>query len=119
MGERIKERMARLMLEYELEQDKARPKSESGCAESGSAIRKPETAGQENPGAAAADERRRARTHRLVQIGAITDQYLGTRDMTPEQVMMLMTEITRQPELKEVVAKLVAEIGKQPAEKTR
>lgn len=119
MGERIKERMARLMLEYELEQDKARPKSESGCAESEPKLRQPEIAGQENPGAAAADERRRARTHRLVQIGAITDQYLGTRDMTPEQVMMLITEITRQPEVKEIVAKLVAEIGKQPAEKTR
>lgn len=42
------------------------------------------------------EARRRARTHRLVQIGAICDQYLGTRDMHPQQVQKLLNEIAQQ-----------------------
>ncbi|MEG1875887.1 MAG: hypothetical protein RR185_10020, partial [Angelakisella sp.] len=49
----------------------------------------------------AALEVRKARTRRLIQVGAVTDQYLGTNSLSPEEVGLLLQALVQMPEVKE------------------
>ena len=52
---------------------------------------------------ASPDELRRARTHRLIQVGAICDQYLGTRGMTPDEVMIRLSHISKMESVQAII----------------
>ena len=105
MGERIKDRMNRLYQAYQRElQETAAPTATTSTAVSDSVTASRAPVSREDIDASASpDELRRARTHRLIQVGAICDQYLGTRGMTPEQVMSLLSQISTLDKVKEVI----------------
>ena len=44
---------------------------------------------------ATGEDARKARTRRLIQIGAITDQYLGTSGLAPESVAELLCKLSK------------------------
>ncbi len=106
MGERIKDRMNRLYKEYlEQQQAAAMPTTPTAfSAAPATAVAPKASANRENIDApASADELRRARTHRLVQVGAICDQYMGTRDLTPDQVITLLSRISKLENVQEII----------------
>ena len=103
MGERILERMNRLYKEYQAQQ-KNTAAPQSAVATSTVTISPKSSPSHENIDApASSDELRRARTHRLIQVGAICDQYMGTREMTPDQVITLLSRISKLDSVKEVI----------------
>jgi chromosome segregation ATPase len=58
---------------------------------------------------------RKARTHRLIQIGALTDKYLNTGELTPERFEVLLAAIVKI----KAVKKLLPEVpfAETPAER--
>lgn len=46
---------------------------------------------------------RKARTRRLIQIGAIADQYLNTIGLEPEAAEKLMRELVELPQVKAII----------------
>ena len=105
MGERIKDRMNRLYAEYQQERQAATsPPSTAPASESEGAPAPRTQVSRENIDAPASpDELRKARTRRLIQTGALCDQYLGTCEMTPEQVMALLGRISKLEGVKEIL----------------
>lgn len=63
------------------------------------------TAKQTQAAADAAGEQRRARTHRLVQIGALADRYLGTARLTPPAFETLLAELAALPEVQALLGR--------------
>lgn len=101
MGERIKDRMNRLYREY---QQKAVATSAPTENASTTALTPVTPISRENIDAPASpDELRRARTHRLIQVGAICDQYMGTRDLTPDEVITLLSRISKLESVQEII----------------
>ncbi|MGE4549657.1 MAG: hypothetical protein AB7C89_08935 [Intestinibacillus sp.] len=98
MGERILDRMNRLYREYQQEQ--------SAAASAQPVIKvspKAPISRESIDAPASPDELRRARTHRLIQVGAICDQYMGTRDLTPDQVITLLSRISKLDSVREMI----------------
>lgn len=106
MGERIKDKMHRLYREYQREpQETAAPTATTSASASDSVTVSRAPVSRENIDASASpDELRRARTHRLIQVGAICDQYLGTRGMTPEQVITYLSHISMLESVQEIIS---------------
>lgn len=92
MGERISERMKRLAAEN------------SKSAAATAAVMSPTQNDEAQIIASGNDAERRARTRRLIQVGAICDQYLGTKNMQPQEVMELLAEISRLDEVQGVIS---------------
>jgi hypothetical protein len=105
VGERIKDRMYRLYREYQEEQQaQAAPASTASASEAEGDNGPRATGFRENiDSPASPDELRRARTHRLIQVGAICDQYMGTRDLTPDQVITLLSRISKLENVQEII----------------
>ena len=102
MGERIKDRMNRLYREYQQQRTAGAPASMVDAPVVTLTTRAPIS--RENIDTpASSDELRRARTHRLIQVGAICDQYMGTRDMTPDQVITLLSRISKLEGVQEII----------------
>lgn len=103
MGERILDRMNRLYKEYQAEK-RIMVEPQSVVATSAVTILPKSPPSRENIDAPASpDELRRARTHRLIQVGAICDQYMGTRDMTPDQVITLLSRLSKLDNVQEII----------------
>ncbi len=101
MGERIKDRMNRLYREYQQQKADAPAPTKDALVVTHTP-RAPVS--RENIDAPASpDELRRARTHRLIQVGAICDQYMGTRDLTPDEVMTLLSRISKLDNVQEII----------------
>lgn len=49
------------------------------------------------------NDERKARTHRLIQVGAITDQYLETAGRSPEDIEILMQDLIQCPEVQQLL----------------
>lgn len=49
------------------------------------------------------DTARKIRTHRLIQLGAIADQYLDTVGLPPEAVEDLLRELVELPQVREII----------------
>lgn len=92
MGERIAERMKRLAAES------------SRSAAAPAAVMPPKQNDEARIATSENDAERRARTHRLVQIGAICDRYLGTKGLPPGEVLELLAEISRLDEVQRVIS---------------
>lgn len=102
MGERIKDRMNRLYREYQ--QQRAAAISAPTVSAPVVTLTPRAPVSRENIDAPASpDELRRARTHRLIQVGAICDQYMGTRDLTPDQVITLLSRISKLDSVQEII----------------
>ena len=67
---------------------------------------KPEQSTAQN--VATGEDARKARTRRLIQVGAITDQYLGTSGLAPEVVAELLCMLSQLPEVRNMVSDLSA-----------
>lgn len=52
------------------------------------------------------EDARKVRTRRLIQVGAITDQYLETSGLAPEAVAELLCKLSQLPEVKNMISKL-------------
>ena len=52
---------------------------------------------------ASSEELRKARAHRLIGAGAICERYLGAREMTAEQVSVLLGHISKLEGVKELL----------------
>lgn len=98
MGERILDRMNRLYKEYQQGQQAAVPIQPTVTV-----VPRATTSNEIIDAPASPDELRRARTHRLIQVGAICDQYMGTRDMTPDQVITLLSRISKLDNVQEII----------------
>ena len=85
MGERILDRMNRLYKEYQTEQHQKAAIQETMAQPTVTVVPRAPLSSENIDAPANPDELRRARAHRLIQVGAICDQYMGTRDMTPDQ----------------------------------
>lgn len=92
MGERIADRMKRLAAESKV--------SSSASAAAADPKQNTDPPSEAKPIVSGNDAERRARTHRLIEVGAICDQYLGTKDMSPQEVMELLARISRVDEVK-------------------
>ena len=55
---------------------------------------------------ATGEDARKARTRRLIQVGAITDQYLETSGLAPEDVAELLCKLSQLPEVRNMISKL-------------
>lgn len=103
MGERILDRMNRLYKEYQQEQHAAVTPQPAAVPPTVTVLPKASSNHENIDSTSSPDELRRARTHRLIEVGAICDQYMGTRDMAPEQVMNLLNRISKLDNVKEVI----------------
>ena len=97
MGERIADRMKRLTAESK----------EFSLAPAAATAPKQniEPQPEANPIVSGSDAEHRARTHRLIEVGAICDQYLGTEGMSPQEIMDLLAMISKIEEVKSVIDK--------------
>ena len=95
MGERIADRMKRLAAE-----SKASSPASAASADPKQNI---ELQPEAKPIASGSDAERRARTHRLIEVGAICDQYLGTKGMSPQEVIELLARISRVEEVRTLI----------------
>ena len=95
MGERIADRMKRLASESKA--------SSSTPADAAAPKQNIEPQPEAKPIISGSDAERRARTHRLIEVGAICDQYLGTKGMSPQEVMELLARISRVDEVKSLI----------------
>lgn len=103
MGERILDRMNRLYKEYQAEK-RIMVEPQSAVATSAVTILPKSSPNRENiESLASPDELRRARTHRLIQVGAICDQYMGTSGMTPDKVITLLSRISELDDVKSLI----------------
>lgn len=102
MGERILDRMNRLYKEYQQGQQAPTPTPTIATQPTVAVVPTAPISNENIDAPASPDELRRARTHRLIQVGAICDQYLGTRDMTPDQVITLLSQISKLESVKEI-----------------
>ena len=59
----------------------------------------------ESPTLQSSENLRMARTHRLIQVGAIADQYLETVGYSPQDVELLLQELVQLPEVKYIISK--------------
>ncbi|HWP50130.1 MAG TPA: hypothetical protein VN626_00400 [Clostridia bacterium] len=103
MGERILDRMNRLYKEYQREQQAAAMMPATVTRPTVAVVPRAPTSNEIIDAPASPDELRRARTHRLVQMGAICDQYMGTRDMTPDEVITLLSRINKLENVQEII----------------
>lgn len=55
---------------------------------------------------ATGEEARKTRTRRLIQVGAITDQYLETSGLAPEAVAELLCKLSQLPEVRNIISNL-------------
>ena len=55
---------------------------------------------------ATGEDARKARTRRLIQVGAITDQYLETSGLAPEDVAELLCKLSQLPEVRNMICNL-------------
>ena len=97
MGERIADRMKRLAAESKV--------SSSAPTAADASKRNIESQSEVKPTVSESDAERRARTHRLIEVGAICDQYLGTKGMSPQEVMELLAKISSVEEVKSIIDK--------------
>lgn len=97
MGERIADRMKRLVAESKA----SSPAPAAAVDPKQNTKSHPEA----KPIVSGSDAERRARTHRLIEVGAICDQYLGTKGMSPQEVMELLARISMIEEVKSVMDK--------------
>lgn len=97
MGERIADRMKRLATESKV----SLPVPDATAATKQNIEPQPEA----KPIVSGSDAERRARTHRLIEVGAICDQYLGTKGMSPQEVMELLAKISSVEEVKSIIDK--------------
>lgn len=102
MGERIKDRMNRLYREY-LAQQRAAASPPAATATTVTLTPRLPINRESINAPASPDELRRARTHRLIQVGAICDQYMGTRNLTPDQVITLLSRISKLENVQEII----------------
>ena len=65
---------------------------------------KPEQSTAQN--IASGEDARKARTRRLIQVGAITDQYLETSGLSPEAVAELFCKLSQLQEVRNMISKL-------------
>ncbi len=100
MGERILDRMHRLTEEYQREQ--SAKASAARMKLSATAAQPPSMKNDLSPDRTK-DELRRARTHRLVQIGALADQYLGSSKLSPEEVGELLARVISVEQVREIL----------------
>lgn len=98
MGERILDRMNRLYKEYQQEQKAVAVVSSAVTVLPTSSPKRESIDTTVSP-----DELRHARAHRLIQVGAICDQYMGTRDMTPDQVITLLSRISQLDQVQDII----------------
>ncbi|WMJ83178.1 hypothetical protein RBH76_10630 [Oscillospiraceae bacterium MB24-C1] len=105
MGERILARMNRLYKEYQQGQQAPSPIQATVTQPTVTVAPGAPTSNENIDAPASPDELRRARTHRLIQVGAICDQYMGTRDMTPDQVITLLSQISKLDSVKDILGK--------------
>ena len=103
MGERILDRMNRLYKEYQQEKQTAAAIQAAVAQPTVTVVPKASIGSESIDAAAGPDELRRARAHRLIQVGAICDQYMGTRDMTPDQVITLLSRISKLDDVKSLI----------------
>lgn len=57
------------------------------------------------PATESSEDLRKARTRRLIQLGALTDQYLGTASLEPEDAAELLNQLAQLPEVKGILPK--------------
>ena len=103
MGERILDRMNRLYKEYQAEQHQKAAIQGTMIQPSATVVPRVPISSETIDAPASPDELRRARTHRLIQVGAICDQYIGTCDMTPDQVITLLSRISKLDSVQEII----------------
>ncbi len=103
MGERILDRMNRLYKEYQAEQHQKSAIQETMIQPTVTVVHKVPISSENIDALASPDELRRARTHRLIEVGAICDQYMGTRGMTPDQVITLLSRISELDNVQEII----------------
>lgn len=103
MGERILDRMNRLYKEHQAEQHQKAAIQETIIQPTVTVVPKVPISRENIDAPASPDELRRARTHRLIEVGAICDQYMGTRGMTPDQVITLLSRISKLDNVQEII----------------
>ena len=103
MGERILDRMNRLYKEYQAEQHQKAAIQETMAQPTVTVVPRAPLSSENIDAPASPDELRRARTHRLIEVGAICDQYMGTRGMTPDQVITLLSRISKLDNVQEII----------------
>ncbi|MFV0497580.1 MAG: hypothetical protein ACK5L0_05355 [Candidatus Fimivivens sp.] len=103
MGERILDKMNRLYKEYQQEQQSTVETQSTGAVPGVTVLPKTSNERENIDTVPNPDELRRARAHRLIQVGAICDQYMGTRDMTPDQVITLLSRISKLDIVQEII----------------
>ncbi|WMJ83838.1 hypothetical protein RBH76_14065 [Oscillospiraceae bacterium MB24-C1] len=95
--------MNRLYKEHHAEQHQKAAIQDTMIQPTVSVVHRAPTSSENIDAPASPDELRRARAHRLIQVGAIYDQYMGTRDMTPDQVITLMSRISKLDNVQEII----------------
>lgn len=95
MSERIADRMKRLAAENKV--------SSSVTAAAAAPKQNIEPQLEAKPIVSGSDAERRARAHRLIEVGAICDQYLGTKGMSPQEVMELLARISSMEEVRSII----------------
>ncbi len=103
MGERILDRMNRLYKEYQQEHQVVASIQATVTQPTAAVVPRVPISRENIDAPASPDELRRARTHRLIEVGAICDQYMGTRGMTPDQVITLLSRISKLDNVQEII----------------